>query len=118
MGADPNWSPAGNSLLFGGRRDEAASADAVNPEIVDLRTHGVSVVRCSQKLWSPRWSRGGRRMLALSPDGDRLMLFDVQTQEWTELAKIDIGFPEWSRESDYIYSIGLPTGPPVGFTSP
>jgi len=31
------------------------------------------------------------------------MLFDLKTQNWTELAKIGVAYPEWSREGDYIY---------------
>jgi len=37
------------------------------------------------------------------------MLFDVKTQKWTELAKIGIAWPEWSREADYIYFLGVPS---------
>jgi eukaryotic-like serine/threonine-protein kinase len=36
------------------------------------------------------------------------MLFDSKTQKWTELAKINIGYPEWSREGDYVYFDGVP----------
>src|SRR6516225_11045389 len=47
--------------------------------------------------------------------GDRLMLFDVKSRTWTELAKIGLGYPEWSRQGDYIYFLGvLPGGTPGG----
>ena len=38
------------------------------------------------------------------------MLFDLKTQKWTELAKIGVGYPEWSRVGDYIYFTGIPPG--------
>ena len=75
---------------------------------MDLRTRAVSKVPGSEELWSPRWSRDGRHILAFPRAADRLMLLDVKNQRWTELAKINIGGPEWSREGDYIYFLSAP----------
>ncbi len=123
-GSDPNWSPDGNSLLFGRQPgNEAPVAGTLDLEIVDLRTHAISKVPGSEELWSPRWSRDGRHILAFSRAADRMMLFDVNTQKWTELAKIGVGDPiafvggmEWSRQGDYIYLYGAPSaaGQPGG----
>jgi Tol biopolymer transport system component len=104
---DPNWSPDGESLLFG--RFPANEPPGVGPmdlEIVDLRTHAVSKVPGSEDLWSPRWSRDGRHVLAFTRTGDRLMVFDVKAQNWAEVAKISVAYPEWSRAGDYIYFLG------------
>ena len=38
------------------------------------------------------------------------MLFDVKTQKWSDLAKIDAGFPEWSGHGDYVDFLGTPIG--------
>jgi Tol biopolymer transport system component len=125
-GSDPNWSPDGNSLLFGRQPgDEAPGAGTLDLEIVDLRSHAISKVSGSEELWLPRWSRDGRHILALSRAQDRIKLFDVNTQKWTELAKIGVGYPialvgapgpEWSRHGDYIYFCGAPSvaGQPGG----
>jgi dipeptidyl aminopeptidase/acylaminoacyl peptidase len=91
-------------LVFGGDPDEKT----LDLEIVDLRTRAVSKVPGSEELWSPRWSRDGRHILAFPRAADRLMLLDVKNQRWTELAKINIGGPEWSREGDYIYFLSAP----------
>jgi eukaryotic-like serine/threonine-protein kinase len=112
--SDPNWSPDGNSLLFGRNRfDEPLGAGYL--EIVDLRTHAVSKVPGSEELWSPRWSPDGRYIVAFTRAQDRLMLFDAKDQKWSELAKMGVDWPEWSRAGDYIYFLGAPpAGQPGG----
>ncbi len=124
--SDPNWSPDGNSLLFGRQPDnEAPGAGTLDLEIVDLRTHAISKVSGSEELWLPRWSRDGHHILALSRVQDRIMLFDINTRKWSELAKIGVGYPiagvggpgpEWSSRGDYVYLCGAPSaaGQPGG----
>jgi hypothetical protein len=46
-------------------------------------------------------------------DSSSLMLFDFQTQKWDELAKISMGFPNWSRTGDYIYFLHEENAPSV-----
>ena len=65
----------------------------------------------SKGLWSPRWSPDGRHILALNTAGTELMIFDFRKQEWSSLAKLmTVAWPEWSRNSDYIYFLGIPAG--------
>ena len=106
-GADPNWSPDGNSLLFGREpHGESVGSGKLVLEIVDLRTHAISKVAGSEGLWSPRWSPDGRHILSVSASRpDRPMLFDVETQKWTELVVV-VGWPEWSHYGDHIYFAG------------
>ena len=106
---DPTWSPDGESLLFG--RFPANEPPGIGPldlEIVDLRSHAVSKVPGSEELWSPRWSRDEHHMLAFTRAGERLMVFNVKAQKWTEVARIGVSYPEWSRGGDYIYFLGTP----------
>ena len=103
-GHDPSWSPDGKQLLFGYRPSEAPPGEGtLDLKIVDLQSHTVTKVAGSDELWSPRWSRDGRHILALSRAADQMMLFDVNSQKWTELAKIHASYPEWSRDGDYVY---------------
>jgi hypothetical protein len=36
-------------------------------------------------------------------DSRVLMVFDFQTQKWQELVRLSMGFPNWSKNSDYVY---------------
>jgi hypothetical protein len=43
------------------------------------------------------------------------MLFGTKTQKWSELAKtLSMGYPEWSRNGDYVYFLSAPAGQPSG----
>jgi Tol biopolymer transport system component len=48
-------------------------------------------------------SPDGHFVVAASLDGLKLMLFDVGTQKWSQLAEASIGFPQWSADSKYVY---------------
>jgi Tol biopolymer transport system component/predicted Ser/Thr protein kinase len=96
---DPTWSPDGTSLVFWSTpRAGNWSSGTIN--ILDLRTHRVSVVPGSEELWSPRWSPDGRY---IATGGWNLMLFDFKTQKWAELAGIPVAYPNWSRDGNYIH---------------
>jgi len=86
---DPSWSPDGNSLAFG--RNFMQGSRKLDIEILNLATHGSSILPGSEGLWSPRWSPGGRYISALSADVRGLLLFDWQSRTWTPLAKADFG---------------------------
>ena len=91
---DPNWSPDGASIVFW-------SNGTIN--ILDLRTHKVSVVPGSAGLFSPHWSPDGHYIVAMSGDHRELLLFDFRTQKWVELARMTAAFPNWSRDGSYVY---------------
>jgi eukaryotic-like serine/threonine-protein kinase len=113
-GSDPTWSPDGTSLLFGRHpSEEAPGKGTLDLEVVDLRSHTLSKVVGSEGMWSPRWSRDGRRILALSRSANRLLSFDVERQKWTELAKMPVSYPEWSRDGQYILFLARSRGAPA-----
>lgn len=102
--ADPNWSPDGNSLVFGRAPwMESGTYGTITIQLLDLRTHQLSTLPGSEGLYSPRWSQNGRYMCAVTADNSKLLLFDFTTQKWVELANMLVSFPSWSRDGKYVY---------------
>jgi Tol biopolymer transport system component len=98
---DPTWSPDGKRIAFG----RLAFAENKDIEVLDLETHRVSVLPESQNLYSPRWSPDRRLLVAVGSDSKKLVLFNFQTQKWTDwvIQTTDLGFPDWSRDGKYLY---------------
>jgi Tol biopolymer transport system component/DNA-binding winged helix-turn-helix (wHTH) protein len=102
--ADPDWSPGGKSIVFGRLPDlmsEASMPKAIY--LYNLSTHKTEKLPGSDGLFSPRWSSDGRYIAALSIDQTRLMLYDVQTKSWRQLAHQSIADPAWGHKNQYIY---------------
>ncbi len=109
--ADPTWAPDGKSLAFGGQavfEKEAAAVNAVR--VLDLETKQVSALPGSQGLWSPRWSPDGHHIAAMSNDGNTLLIFDFATKKWSELARMSLGYPQWTHSGDAVFFLGHPAG--------
>ena len=102
--ADPNWSPDAKSLAFG---ENSLNNQGSAIYILDLKTRNVSKLPGSDGLYSPRWSPDGRYIAAIPLDSLKLMLFDLTTQKWTELAGIFVAYPTWSRDGRYLYFDGI-----------
>ena len=96
---DPNWSPDGTKIVYAGESNNPSSAI----HIFELATHKISNLPGSDALYSPRWSPDGRYISAFSADSKTLLLFDFQTQKWTELASGSLGWLNWSHDGKYVY---------------
>jgi dipeptidyl aminopeptidase/acylaminoacyl peptidase len=96
---DPNWSPDGTKIVFSNESNDPTSAI----HVLDAASHKVSDLPGSEGFYSPRWSPDGRYISAFSADSMRLLLYDSQTQKWTELAKGSLSWLNWSHDGQYVY---------------
>jgi len=98
----PSWSPDGNMLVYGNWIDKNGETEGIH--LLDLRTQQVAPLPGSlKKTWFPLWSPDGSRIVALSVDQHKLMLFDVKAQKWTQLGNVSVDRPSWSRDGKYVY---------------
>lgn len=106
--SDPNWSPDGNRLVFG-----SASPGKMAIQVLDLKTHRVSMVPGSDGLFSPRWSPNGQYLLALTDNENGLKLFNFKTSQWTTLYQGMVSYPAWSHDSKFVYFLQVEPDPAV-----
>jgi eukaryotic-like serine/threonine-protein kinase len=106
---DPDWSADGTKIVFGNGPTNSSSSI----RILDINTHQLSTLPGSTGLYAPRWSPNGRYIAAMTFDSRSLMLFDFETQKWEEIAKITLGFPNWSKSGEYVYFLHEENQPSV-----
>jgi hypothetical protein len=80
---------------------------------IDVRTHQISTLPDSKGYFSHRRSPDGRFIIEMSFQSRSLVLFDVATQKWEEIARITCGFPNWSKNSEYVYFLHEENEPAV-----
>ena len=99
---DPTWSKDGNAIMFGVL---AVSANLkAKLMLLDLKTHALTEVAGSQGICCPRWSPDGHYVIALSADNQKLLLLDLSTQKWRQLADKmgTLGYMTWSPDGKYV----------------
>jgi len=106
---DPDWSADGTKIVFG----NGPTNNSSSIRVLDINTHQLSTLPSSTGLYAPRWSPNGRYIVAMTFDSRSLMLFDFETQKWEEIAKITLGFPNWSKSGEYVYFLHEENQPSV-----
>ena len=96
---DPTWSPDGNAVML----DYNGNSPDSSIQVLNLQTHTVTELPGSKGIYSPRWSPDGRYVAALTSGDWKLMLFDFKTQKWEKLSDPGVGFPNWSKDSKYVF---------------
>ncbi len=102
---DPSWTAKGDAIVFAGIPWlEYGVMTGPNIHIVDVKSAKLSDVPGSENLFSPRSSPDGRYIAALSSDSAKLMLYDVEKKNWTQLAVSRFAFENWSHDGKYLYA--------------
>jgi eukaryotic-like serine/threonine-protein kinase len=97
-----SWAPDGKSITFG----DASSPNTSVIRSYDLQTQQISTLPDppdGQRLIGPLRSPVGSYAVAITQDGQKLMLFDFAANRWSELSNIGAGMMQWSRDGQYVY---------------
>jgi WD40 repeat protein len=94
------WSSDGNLLVFMNGRDAAH----LELQFLDLRTGKRSVVPDSRNLIGGQWV-AENTLVATPRNHIKLMIFDVRTQQWSDLVpgKVPGSVVNWAHSPDYKY---------------
>jgi Tol biopolymer transport system component len=103
----PSWTADSNGLIFGenGRDNPIPATCALHR--FDFSSGKTVDLPNSIGLWTARTNPAGRYVAAVTRDNGKLVLYDLQTSRWTELASFadsKIGDnPSWSKDGRCIY---------------
>jgi Tol biopolymer transport system component len=100
------WSPDGKAIVFG---RWIGMEKAIYR--LDIKTHQFSKLPGSDGMYSARLSPDGHYVAAFRLDASRLMLYDVNTRTWSELAQGNLlGFKNWSHDGKFLYMLHVLEG--------
>jgi DNA-binding winged helix-turn-helix (wHTH) protein/Tol biopolymer transport system component len=94
------WLPKRNWIAFVMGSDNGALGGYAIYRM-NLDTQELSKVPGSDGLWASRGSRDGRYIIA--SNASHWMLFDSQTEHWTEFLDDSYGAPAWSHDDRFVY---------------
>jgi DNA-binding winged helix-turn-helix (wHTH) protein/Tol biopolymer transport system component len=102
---DPNWSPDGNSIMFGRPADVLAEHGMPKAiYLLNLKSGQSTTLPGSAGMFSPRWTPNGRFVVAMPHNNwDRLMRFDFATKKWSELVPYHAANPTLSPDGEWVY---------------
>jgi len=105
--ADPNWTPDGESIIFG--EPPRIWAEPEGPRWIyelNLKTNSLAKLPNTEGWYGPRLSADGRQLLAVSVDLHRLGLYDLPSAQWRTLIdepQHQLGSPFWSLDRGWAY---------------
>jgi serine/threonine protein kinase/Tol biopolymer transport system component len=102
---DATWSADGKQIAYGRNTSISQLPETLEIRILDRGSKEVSVLPGSQNLYAPRWSPDSQRIVAISADNSRLVLYDFKTQKWSDWVSGlgHVGSQIWSQDGKYLY---------------
>ena len=97
--AYPSWFAVGESILYS---SSDASESLLELHVVDLKTHGVSVVPSSAGLQWGQISPDGLSIAAVRKPSNELVLYDTASRTVRTLGRI-AAYPHWSSNGKALY---------------
>jgi Tol biopolymer transport system component len=101
----PNWTSDGNSLLIG-------DASGLGARIIDVHTKRATDIPGAEDKFGATLSLDSRFIVSSTKNRDKLMLFDVKQQKWSELASGSFVNWPFSRDARYVYYVTVDPGDP------
>ena len=101
-GRDPDWAPDGKTIVVVHPIPNQQNEEALF--LIDFASKKESMVPDSKGRFFPHWSPDGRHIAAYTNDGHGVDIYKFATHKWqTIVSATAIGFPSWSRDSEYLY---------------
>jgi Tol biopolymer transport system component len=99
----PTWSPDGKWLVYGNVKCEEAGTCQIHK--IDLSNQSETTIPGSEGLGTARWSPDGQYVAALDSERHKVLVFDVKSQQWRELAQgVNGNDLSWSADSRSLYA--------------
>jgi Tol biopolymer transport system component len=108
----PSSSPDGQSVVFSYAPFIDSNPDTQGIFIQNLTTREKRKIPSSDGFFAPSWSPDGRYIAANSTRSPAVMLFDVQTSNWSELES-GTGILRWSPDGKFLYYLQYKNGPAI-----
>jgi serine/threonine protein kinase/Tol biopolymer transport system component len=94
-----SWAPDGHSIVF----NDAPEPNKARIRSLNLETMEITTLPRSDKLASPLRAPEGKFLVATTLARDKLLLFNLLSQNWSELAQRKIGHFEWSNDGKFVF---------------
>ena len=107
--SDAHWFPDGKRIIFGRTPFIPGSSEKVALQVLDLSSRQASIFPGSENLYGPRLSPDGKHLAAVTSDNKKLLIFDFQTQKWTDWVSEPgvITMAIWARDGRSIYYVNI-----------